>query len=207
MPTVQVRDDLIGVSARRAAAMADITEDRLRRWERYGLVSPEIVQQVGSKTVRLYGFRQLVELLVVRQLEGIPKDVRALRRLMDDLRREYDSPWTELRFAHDHGELYWMHPDGSWAGDRNPGQSVLTGVIDLKVIEARVRESVRRDPATVGRVEKRRGVLGSKPVIAGTRTPVSAVREFLAAGYDEGDILEAYPHLTADDIAAVRSAS
>ena len=198
-------DRLVGVSARRAASIAEISPVRLRRWEEYKLVGPSVTRGVGGKTVRLYGFQELVELLVVRELERITNDVRKLRRVMNDLRSEYASPWTELRWAYDGGELYWQHPDGSWAGDRDPGQTVLHGVIELTLIEAHVRRSVERNESTVGRIEKRRGVLGSKPVIAGTRTSVDAVREFIEAGYGDAEILRAYPHLEAKDIAAVRA--
>lgn len=202
---VDSQDQLIGVSARRAADIAGITPERLRRWESYELVRPRVRRQLGSKVVRLYAFTELVELLVVRELEGLTSDVRKLRRVLEDLRREYSSPWTELRWAHDRGELYWQHPDGSWSGDSRPNQMVMTGILDLKLIRARVRESVRRDPATVGRIEKRRGVLASKPVIAGTRTPVSAIHEYLEAGYGDDAIIEAYPHLTLQDIEAARA--
>jgi uncharacterized protein (DUF433 family) len=198
-------DQLVGVSARRAASIAEITVARLRRWEDYELVGPSTSREIGGKTVRLYGFQQLVELLVVRELERITNDVRKLRRVMNDLRHEYASPWTELRWAYDGGELFWQHPDGSWAGDRDPGQTVLHGVIELTLIEARVRQSVRRHASTVGRIERRRGVLASKQVIAGTRTPVDAVREYIEAGFEDAEILRAYPHLEAEDIAAVRA--
>jgi uncharacterized protein (DUF433 family) len=198
-------DQLIGVSATRAASIAGIRPERLRRWEHYGLVSPSVADRVGGKSIRLYGFQQLVELLVVRELERITNNVRKLRRVVEDLRQEYSSPWSELRWAYDAGELYWQHPDGSWAGDRDPGQTVLYGVVDLKIIEARVRSSVRRDESTIGRTETRRGVLGSKQVIAGTRTPVAAVREYIDAGFGDEEILEAYPHLSSEDIDLVRS--
>lgn len=82
---------------------------------------------------------------------------------------------------------------------------MLHGVIELKLIEARVRRSVQRSASTIGQIEKRRGVLGSKPVIAGTRTSVDAVREYIAAGFPDDEIIRAYPHLEAEDIAAVRA--
>ncbi len=109
------------------------------------MVRPNVRRQLGHKVVRLYGFTKLVELLVVRELAGIPSDVRKLRRVLDDLRSEYVSPWTELRWAQDQGELYWQHPDGTWSGDRRPNEMVMTGTLDLKLIRARVRESVKRD--------------------------------------------------------------
>lgn len=204
--TVEIQDELIGVSAKRAAEIARITTGRLRRWEACGLVRPRVRRQLGGKTVRLYGFMELFELLIVRELEdAVPTHVRKLRRLLEDLRTSYEHPWSELRWAHDRGEIFWQHPDGTWSGERRPNQGVLVETIDLNVIRARVRRSVQRDPETYGQVVKRRGVLASTPVIAGTRTPVRAVREFIDAGYRDEQILAEYPHLTRADIAAARA--
>jgi uncharacterized protein (DUF433 family) len=43
-------------------------------------------------------------------------------------------------------------------------------------------------------------VLGGKPCIKGTRISVEFVLELVASGASRGDILAAYPHLTADDV-------
>jgi len=43
------------------------------------------------------------------------------------------------------------------------------------------------------------------PVLAGTRIPTSAIREFAAAGYNTAAILREYPTLTAKDVAAALS--
>ena len=51
-------------------------------------------------------------------------------------------------------------------------------------------------------------ILGSKPVIKGTRIPVYLILELLSAGYDFKRIIEAYPSLTEEDIkAAVKYAA
>ena len=47
--------------------------------------------------------------------------------------------------------------------------------------------------------------LSKKPVVAGTRIPVSLIRNRLDHGYDVARVLQAYPTLTAEDVeAAVR---
>ena len=56
----------------------------------------------------------------------------------------------------------------------------------------------QRDASTVGHVERRRGVLGGKPVLAGTRVPVDTVRRFKPAA-------EAYQSV-ADSARSVRDA-
>lgn len=46
------------------------------------------------------------------------------------------------------------------------------------------------------------GVLAGKPVIKGTRVPVSLVLNLLAHGYTFARIVEAYPQLSEEDVRA-----
>jgi uncharacterized protein (DUF433 family) len=58
------------------------------------------------------------------------------------------------------------------------------------------------------RVEVNPRVMLGKPVIRGTRIPVELLLRKLSEGASEGDLLEAYPGLTRDDIhAAMRYAA
>ena len=58
------------------------------------------------------------------------------------------------------------------------------------------------------RVEVNPRVMLGKPVIRGTRIPVDLILRKLSEGASEGDLIDAYPRLTRDDIhAAMRYAA
>lgn len=73
-----------------------------------------------------------------------------------------------------------------------------------------VQESTRTQPkrhGERGRIVVDPAILAGKPVIEGTRIPVSLILNLLDQGYSVDRIVEAYPVLTADAIqAAVRYA-
>ena len=56
--------------------------------------------------------------------------------------------------------------------------------------------------AAQGRVEINPKVMLGKPIIRGTRITVELILRKLAEGATRHDLLEAYPHLTDDDIQA-----
>ena len=78
-------------------------------------------------------------------------------------------------------------------------------MIELETLRAKIPTVTERDPASASRLVRRRGVLGSKPIFAGTRIPVDTVRRYLDAGCGTDAILEEYPSLTAADVEAARN--
>ena len=52
------------------------------------------------------------------------------------------------------------------------------------------------------RIEVDPGKLGGKPVVRGTRIPVSLVVELVASGMSTDEIIREYPELTEEDIRA-----
>lgn len=54
------------------------------------------------------------------------------------------------------------------------------------------RERITSDPE----------IVGGKPVVRGTRISVEFLLELFAAGWSHEDVLESYPHLTAEDLTA-----
>jgi uncharacterized protein (DUF433 family) len=55
---------------------------------------------------------------------------------------------------------------------------------------------------TRGRITIDAGVMQGKPVIRGTRITVDLLLRKLSEGATEADLLDAYPHLTAEDVRA-----
>ncbi len=63
-------------------------------------------------------------------------------------------------------------------------------------------------PMANGRIEVNPKILFGKPVIKGTRIPVYAILDLMAAGLNIEQVLEEYPHLKKEDIiAAIEFAS
>ena len=203
----QATEEMLAVPDKRAAKLAGISMRQLRYWEQISLVVPSVREQISPRnTVRLYSFQDLLELLVAAELRHQPGiSLQHIRRVVAHLRtRKFNAPLRELNFAVRGKEIYFQYPDSSWSGDRAPDQIALHQVLALSVIEARIRTVRDRDPEDAGRVVRRRGVHGNKPIFAGTRITVGAVQRYLQAGYDAKAIIREYPSLTPADIEAAR---
>ena len=202
-----VEGDLVALPADVAVRLAGITRRQLDYWAEHGIVEPSVVTKVGARqSVRLYGFTDLMALLVAAELRRMVS-LQHIGKVISHLRtRDYGRPLNQLKFAVVGREIYFMHPDGTWEGATHPDQVVLHQVIDLKPLRARIVAATKRPAQLAGQVESRRGRLGSKPVFAGTRIPVATVRGYLANGYTAQDVLKAYPSLTLADVAAAETA-
>jgi len=207
-----VEDAAIAFTADRAAELAGISRARLARLEAKRLVPPSVRRQLSERnTVRLYDFTDLEALMVVVLLEDSGLSLRHVDRVVKHLReqRGYASPLKELHFAVERGpkkRIYFRHADGSWEGEDRHHQIVIQQVIPLDAIRTKIRREAwrSRSGAEVGRVERRRRALGSRPVFKGTRIPIDGVVEFVQAGAGDDEILHAFPRLTPADIELAR---
>jgi DNA-binding transcriptional MerR regulator len=195
----------LAVPDRRAAKLAQISMRQLHYWDQTGLVVPSIKRQVSQRNVvRLYSFQDLLTLLVAAQLRN-RVSLQHIRRVVAQLnQRGFAEPVRELHFATYGPDVYFQYPDGSWSGDPGPDQVIFHQVIELETLRAKIPTVTERDPAAAGRLVRRRGVMGSKPVFAETRIPVEMVRRYLDAGYDADAIISEYPSLAPADVEAAR---
>lgn len=189
-----------------AARIAGLSERQVDYWASTGLVAPSVDTRISpGRRVRLYGFVDLLSLLVAAELKRRKVSLQHIRSIVRHLGQHgYANPLTQLAFATIGREVYFMHDDGSWEGGLTPDQVVIHEVLHLEPLRSRITAGVRRDETLSGRVERRRGAMGSKPVLAGTRVPVDTVRRYLDAGRTVEQILESFPALTAADVEAVR---
>lgn len=202
---VTVDEQLMAVPRDAAARIARLSVRRIDSWARTGLVEPTVDTRISTGRVRLYGFLDLLALVIAAELIDRGVSVRHVGQIVEHLRsRGYDHPLSQLTFATIGHRVYFQHDDGTWEGDLRPDQLVLREVLDLEPLRRRIAEGAGRDRTLVGKVERRRGAMGGKPLLAGTRIPVETVRRYLAAGRSTDDIIEAFPMLTADDVETVR---
>src|SRR5450755_2638063 len=170
------REDRLAVSLESAARLAGVSERRLKHWQEIGLAGPTVSRKLSERnTVRLYGFQDLLSLLVVRELLGQRLTTVHIRLVVERLKSSgYKRPLTELRFATQGSEIFFQHPNGTWEGDRRKGQIVIHQVLDLRPLTAQIWKSIDqpRQKEVIGRTEQRRRVQSSKRVFSGTRIPV-----------------------------------
>lgn len=197
---------LMAMTTEKAASLTGLSVWQLRYWRATGLIGSSINRTLSLRNhVHLYTFPDLVSLLVAVHLRDADFHVRHIRRLVNHLRDVgFEQPLSELKFAFAGREIYFQRPDGTWSGDKQPEQFVLHQAIQLKPIYARIQAGTGRSAKAAGKVEKRRGAHGSKPVFAETRIPVDTVVRRLQNGFDDQSVLDAYPDLTPADIEVAR---
>ena len=206
-----VSEQHLAVPRETAAKLAGLSHRQVDYWAATSLIEATVDNQVSpGRRVRLYGFVDLMALMVAAELRARGFSLQHIRKLVRYFKsRGFDEPLTELRWATiGKGKrklIYIQFPDGSWEDDISPGQIVFHELLDLEPLRRRIKAVTQRDASTVGHVERRCGVLGGKPVLAGTRVPVDTVRRYLDAGRSVDDILRAFPVLMAADVEAVRT--
>lgn len=202
---VTVDEQRMAVPRDVAARISRLSVRKIDYWARTQLVEPTVDTSGNTGRVRLYSFLDLLALVVAAELNARGVSVRHIRHVVEHLKsRGYNRPLSELTFATVSNRVYFQHDDGTWEGDLRPDQLILREVLDLEPLRQRIAEGARRDQALVGKVERRRGALGNKPLLAGTRVPVETIQRYLAAGRSTDDVLEAFPMLTVSDVEAVR---
>lgn len=194
----------LAFTSHEAERLAGLTPRRLQYWDETGFIRPSVSARRGRGSPRLYSFQDLVQLRVAVQLrDRLP--LQALRRLKAKL--DVDAPFASVRFALLPGdEVLYLGPQGHYEDARRPGQIVLEFDVPIREIRSDLQRNVAalRARKGAGRIERRRGVAGSKPVFAGTRIRPEQVVRMLEAGWTNAQILDAYPDLRPDDIRTAR---
>lgn len=103
-----------GFTAQQACRLTDCTAHQLRYWDRVGLIQPSI-QGTGGRPGkrRLYSFRDLVALRVVKSLLDNGMSVQRVRRAWDYLRRtaDMDGHLAEVKLVTDGQSIFKVASD------------------------------------------------------------------------------------------------
>lgn len=192
--------------------LTGITKRKLSYWLDAQVVTADIDRAKGRGRVRLYSFQNLVEIRTAMYLRE-EVSLQILRKVVGRLRDvlDLDHPLAELtlgvlRSGSERRHSYRVivqSPDGVWEHGED-GQRILTIPLPMQQLTQDLEAAVASDDQArrrPGEVERRRGAMGSAPVLTGTRIPVGAIASLHEAGWSDQRILENYPELTLADIA------
>ena len=100
-PDDSVPDELVGYRGPSACQIAGITYRQLDYWARTGLVVPEIRAAGGSGTQRLYSFRDILMLKVVKRLLDAGISLQQIRTAVQHLRERGTDDLTRVTLMSD----------------------------------------------------------------------------------------------------------
>jgi DNA-binding transcriptional MerR regulator len=98
--------DVVGYRGPTACAAAGITYRQLDYWARTGLVSPSVRSATGSGTQRLYSFRDILVLKVVKRLLDTGVSLQNIRRAVDHLRQRGVKELANVTLLSDGATVY-----------------------------------------------------------------------------------------------------
>lgn len=135
-----------GFTAQQATRLTGCTPHQLRYWDKVGLVSPSL-QSTGGRPGRrrLYSFRDLVALRVVKSLLDNGMSVQRVRRAWDYLRRtaDMDTHLSEVRLVTDGQTIFAVAKDEEELLDALR-QGQLAFFVAINEIARTVEEDVTR---------------------------------------------------------------
>ena len=89
-----------------AAGVVGITYRQLDYWARTGLVAPTVRPATGSGTARLYGFRDILELKIVKRLLDTGVSLQQIRSAVEHLRVRGTTDLTQVTLMSDGASVY-----------------------------------------------------------------------------------------------------
>ena len=126
-----------------------------------------------------------------------------LRAVAAELEKHVTRPWSEVTLYVLKRHVQFHEPDTGIVRGVKDGQYSLIPLESLAEEMRQAADRLRaRSEETVGQIERHRNVAHNAWVIAGTRIPVKAIRQFADAGYSVPEIIKEYPSLTAEDVKA-----
>ena len=102
----EVDTDLVGYRGPTACSAAGITYRQLDYWARTGLVAPSVRSATGSGTQRLYSFRDILVLKVVKRLLDTGVSLQQIRVAVSHLRDRGVDDLAEITLMSDGASVY-----------------------------------------------------------------------------------------------------
>lgn len=191
-----------------ASRLTGVTPSQLRYWDRSEFYQPSYAEETRRVPFsRVYSFKDIVALRVLNVLRNqYSVSLHHLRDVSRQLSHLNGDRWTGVRLYVLNKRVIWEDPETALPQEIVSKQYVVP-TVSLEAVVADTKRDVdrllrKRDKSKIGTIERNRYVSHNVPVIAGTRIPVNAIKRFADAGYTVEQIIQEYPDLTAQDVAA-----
>jgi len=119
-----------------------ITYRQLDYWARTGLVRPSVMDANGSGTQRLYSFRDLVELKVIKQMLDAGISLQSARKAVESL-RAFDEGLASVRIVIQGPNVVLAQSDEQVMDLLRGGQGVLSVVLDIEPLQQTITAAVQ----------------------------------------------------------------
>jgi DNA-binding transcriptional MerR regulator len=119
-----------------------ITYRQLDYWARTELVRPSVMDANGSGTQRLYSYRDLVELKVIKQMLDAGISLQSARKAVESL-RAFDEDLASVRIVIQGPTIVLAQSDAQVMDLLRGGQGVLSVVLDIEPLQQTITEAVQ----------------------------------------------------------------
>jgi uncharacterized protein (DUF433 family) len=187
-------DVVSAFSVEQVERLTGLSSSQLRDWDAAGFFLPAYASKNrNSPYSRIYSFDDLVSLRTLSILKSEYKiSLQNLRKVAEKLSEHAGRPWSELTLYVLKKEVHFKNP--------------ISGHIQVPL--ASVADDMRQKAASlknrssdqIGQFEQKRFVAHNALVVAGTRIPISSIKEFHEAGFSPEQIVSQYPSLTLEDV-------
>jgi len=130
-----------GWSGTRTAEVVGITYRQLDYWARTDLVRPAITDAKGSGTRRLYSYRNLLELKIIKQLLDAGIRLEVVREVFTELRTRLGDDLTAAKLVISGSSAMLALDDGELIDLVRKGQGVLN-ILALGTVQEEVNASI-----------------------------------------------------------------
>jgi uncharacterized protein (DUF433 family) len=203
-----VKESLRIFSREQAAKFCGVSPRRLTIWARQGVVVPTVAFDDAVRPfVLLYDFTDLV---CIRTLATLIERYRFTPRQLQHVQpwfREHVNrlPADILITLRDH-HICILEPNAMPDSLDSENGSQQTQLLSLDILISELKKEIeqaqQRQPEDIGKIARHRDIQHNAPVIAGTRIPTSTIWNYHEDGYKNSEILDQFPHITLNDIAA-----
>ncbi len=204
--TKETNSVVMAFTEEQVSNLTNISGRQLKHWDRTGFFVPTFAHDDRRQPLsRLYSFRDLVCLKVISALRNeanVP--LQHLREVKEKLSHLGSDMWAKTTLFVLNRRVVFVSPETNAKEEIVSGQGILQ--IPLKIVTGDMKKAAeelrKRDISLTGQIERKKNIAGNRPVIAGTRIPVSSIKAFAKEGYSINEIQREFPTLTEADIAA-----